>query len=157
MIVSLRFCNQRTRNIYHTFKNSIPGAANENEAQSSYVFAKGAGVFKIDYYLYNRCTEYKANGQPKSTNITSVAYVLSSVDCTDLCLSDFNSIVANRTFYRALNDGTREKIIDEDVLLPLQVKFAKDVAKANGIKLNRRSPIDDFRPIDRSSDIDPDE
>ena len=108
----------------------ITGFANENEAQSSYVFVKGPAIFKIDYYIFNRRTSIEVKGVVKSTNITSVAYVLSCVDCGDLHMYDFNSIVVNKRFYRK---GTKEVEDDEDTLFTLQVEYAKKLAEANGV------------------------
>ena len=121
-----------------TFNYLILGADKKKECQSSFIFAKGPGIFKVDYYLFNGRTESHGIGQMKtSTNITSVAYLLSSISCDDLHFNDFCPIVGNKTFYR---NGTKEAVSNEDELLLLKDKYAKMLAEANGIYEKKRSP-----------------
>ena len=65
--------------------------------------------------------------------------MLSSVDCEDLHVYDFNSIAVNKTFYR---EGTKEAITDEEALIPLQVAYAKKLAEANGVMKNNDKAIE---------------
>ena len=117
--------------IFKTLLDSVlgRGAGTQAEDQKFFVFAKGIGISRLDFYIFTKEVKYKQI-MSKNTKVVVIGYALSSIDVQKITRADLNEIVGNKVFY----DKNHKRITNDVELLKIQREYADQLAKANQIK-----------------------
>lgn len=106
------------------------GKGSQSDNKAFYVFVSGLGINRLDYYIYTRDVELKAISS-KNTKVVVIGYALSSIIAKEMSQSDLHQILSKKKFY----GDDKKEITDEKELFDRYQKYAKQIADANGIKL----------------------